>query len=156
MSSLPGRCRNQNRNGHFRFFWVPLHTLIHKKTGPSGFTLTFTKKAGPPGFSTNPASRKLLSAPKHLQGHVPSILNFEGHVPRASMSQERACPVPSILKACPNSGPVPTILKGLSQDRACRSHDNVQNSTANRSARGHGGASAILVAMRRNTFEITI
>ncbi len=35
---------------------------------------------------------------------------FKGLVPRAGLSQERACP---------KSGPAPSILEGLSQERAC-------------------------------------
>ena len=148
MSSLPGRCRKQNRNGNFRFLLGAAAHIDFLFT-----TLSFTKKPVP-RFFYKPSQQKTSFCTQAFTRACPK--HFKGHVPRAGMSQERACPVPSILKACPNSGPVPTILKGLSQDRACRSHDNVQNSTANRSARGHGGASAILVAMRRNTFEITI
>ena len=47
--------------------------------------------------------------------HGACPMNLEGHVPRAGMSQE-------FSRACPKSGPVPNILKGMSQERTCPKH----------------------------------
>ena len=38
--------------------------------------------------------------------------NLKGHAPRAGLSQE-------FCRACPKSGHVPNVLKGMSQERAC-------------------------------------
>ena len=48
--------------------------------------------------------------------HCPK--HFEGHVPRAGLSQ-------AFWRACPKSGLVPSILKGMSREQACPKHFKV-------------------------------
>ena len=90
----------------------------------------------PTSISTKRFHFALYAARAQTDAHVPNILkgmyqeracpnNFEGHVPRAGLSQEFQGHVPKeglsqdLRRACPESGHVSSILKGLSQERAC-------------------------------------